>query len=237
MKILAIIPARSGSKSIPNKNLIKLNNHPLISYSIKFAKTEALIDRVVCSTDSKEIADVALRYGAEVPFLRPKSISRDNSTDIELILFTLRKLEKKKYYPDFIAYIRPTSPLRYKGMVCDAVKILKHNLMSDSVRSVSLVNHTPYKMWKINKSKLIPILKLKNILEPYNTIRQKLPLVYIQTGHLEIIKVKTIKKQKSITGKNIYPLIVKPEFLVDIDNYDDLHLATLKYKKLNCIKV
>jgi len=72
--ILAIIPARSGSKSIPNKNLIKLNNHPLISYSIKFAKTEPLIDRVVCSTDSKEIADVALKYGAEVPFLRPKSI-------------------------------------------------------------------------------------------------------------------------------------------------------------------
>jgi len=237
LKILAIIPARSGSKSIPNKNLIKLNNHPLISYSIKFAKTEPLIDRVVCSTDSKEIADVALKYGAEVPFLRPKSISRDNSTDIELILFTLKRLEKKNYYPDFVAYIRPTSPLRYEGMVCDAVKILKHNLMSDSVRSVSLVNHTPYKMWKIYKNKLVPILKLKNILEPYNTIRQKLPLVYLQTGHLEIIKVKTIKKQKSITGKNIYPLIVKPEFFVDIDNYEDLHLAKIKYEKLNCIKV
>ena len=117
-KILAIIPARSSSKSVKNKNIKKINNIPLIGYSINTAKKSKLINKIVVTTDSKKIKELALKFNAEVPFLRPKSIAKDNSRDIEFIKHTLKELKRRENYsPNVIVLLRPTLPFRNPTIV------------------------------------------------------------------------------------------------------------------------
>lgn len=125
MKIVAIIPARAGSTSIKNKNLIKIKNKPLISFPIIAAKKSKLINRVIVSTDSIRIKKVALKYGAEVPFLRPKKISGFLSKDIEYLKHCIKWLKKEKYFPDLIILLRPTTPFREIRVIDDAIKLIK----------------------------------------------------------------------------------------------------------------
>lgn len=239
MEILSIIPARGGSKGLPKKNILPLNGHPLIAYSIKASLNETKINRTICSTDSEEIAHIARKYGAEVPFLRPAKISNDTSTDLENFIYTLKKLRKEENYtPDLIVQLRPTSPLRKKSFISDAIELICSDKKIDSVRAISYPDHTPFKMWNINKKGFLkPILYLKDNPEPYNAQRQLLPIVYAQTGTVEVIKNSTILKKNSVTGNIIKPLFIDQNYFIDIDDEASFFLAEYMMNKIDCIKL
>ena len=237
-EVLAIIPARGGSKGIKNKNITNLNGSSLISYSIKAALESKLISRVICSTDSEIIAEEAIKHGAEVPFLRPDQISQDNSSDIEYFNHAIEWLKiNESYKPKLLVQLRPTSPLRNLEMIDEAIQIMIEDGSYDSLRAVSQPDHTPHKMWKlVKRNEMIPLLKLTGNKEPYNTNRQNLPEVYAQTGSIDITRPETLEKYKSMTGKKIYPFIMDERYFIDIDNIESLELAEIRMKRLNCIK-
>ena len=224
MKILAIIPARSGSKGIKNKNIKIFNNKPLIYWSINLAKRSKVINRIICSTDSPDIALKATNFGAETPFLRPENISGDLSTDYEFIRHCLEELEEKEgYKPDIIVQLRPTYPTRKIEILEKTINIFIENYDKyDSLRTIIKNEKSPYKMYSINNNKLLPLFKeINNIKEPYNRCRQELPETYLHNGYIDIMKYETVMKLKSVTGKRIYPFIMKKNEYNDIDTYED----------------
>ncbi len=239
MKILSIIPARSGSKGFLNKNILPLNGHPLIAYSIQASLIESKVSRTICSTDSEEIAEIAIKYGAEVPFLRPAKISSDTSTDLENFKYVLEKLKNEQdYQPDLIIQLRPTSPLRNETFIKKAIELATLEERIDSVRTISYPDHTPYKMWKIRKNgDLEPLLHLDGHPEPYNSQRQLLPTIYAQTGTIEVIKTSTILKKNSVTGDIIRPFFIDQNYFIDIDDEASFFLAEYMMKKIDCIRL
>ena len=238
IEVLAIIPARGGSKGIKDKNITNLNGSSLISYSIKAALESKLVSRVICSTDSRTIAKEAIKHGAEVPFLRPIELAQDNSTDIDCFRHATNWLsDVETYEPKLIIQLRPTSPIRNVDMIDKAIQIMIDEGSYDSLRAISEPDHTPYKMWKLNsKNDMKPLLELSDNNEPYNTNRQNLPEVYAQTGSIDITRPETINKYNSMTGKKIYPFIIDKRYFVDIDNIESLEIASIRMKRLNCIK-
>jgi CMP-N,N'-diacetyllegionaminic acid synthase len=228
MNILAIIPARAGSKGLPNKNILPLLCHPLISYSIKAGLDSKLINRVVVSTDSEKIAQISKDYGAEVPFIRPSKYSQDLSTDFEVFEHALNWLwENEQYKPDIIVQLRPTSPVRKIEIIDQCIeKCISSNC--DSLRVVTESPITPYKMWHIDDEHL-PMKQfsyIDGIFEPYNQPRQMLPKVYWQIGFLDVIKANTITLERSMTGSKILPFVVDNIFAIDIDNLQSFDLAS-----------
>lgn len=222
MNIIAIIPARGGSKGLPNKNIRLLIEHPLIAYSIKAAITSKYITRTIVSTDSPEIAQIAQTYGAEIPFIRPEAIAGDFSTDLEVFQHALNWLaEHENYRPDLVVQLRPTSPVRQVGIIDRCIQKLIDST-ADSLRVVTESPITPYKMWTIEEENkpMTPLLQLDSIDEPYNQPRQKLPKTYWQIGMLDVIRTNIITTQNSMSGKNILPHIVSNEFAVDIDDIE-----------------
>jgi YrbI family 3-deoxy-D-manno-octulosonate 8-phosphate phosphatase len=223
IEVLAIIPARGGSKSIPHKNIRLFAGYPLISYSIAAGLQAKSVNRTVVSTDDEEIAQISREYGAEVPFLRPAKYSQDNSQDFPVFQHALNWLaDEQNYHPDVVVQLRPTSPVRPHHCVDDAVKILLDHPHADSVRGVVMAGQNPYKMWHINpEGRLAPLIKVKGVEEAYNVPRQQLPDVYWQTGHIDAIRPKVILEKKSMSGKNIWPLVIDPLYTVDIDTLLD----------------
>lgn len=226
-EVLAIIPARGSSKSIPRKNIRNFAGFPLILWSIAAAKQSELVTRVIVSTDDKEIAEISRKFGAEVPFIRPKKLALDNTPDLPVFQHTLKWLEKHEgYKPDVVVHLRPTSPIRPAGMVDRAIEILLAHKDADSVRGVVPAGENPYKMWhlKDENSPMENLLEVEGIDESYNAPRQILPPIYWQTGHIDAIHTETIIKG-SMSGKNIYPLIIDTSFKVDIDTQYDWNRA------------
>lgn len=220
---LAIIPARGGSKGIPRKNIRNFAGYPLIAWSIAAAKQSASVTRVIVSTDDEEIAAVARQFGAETPFLRPAEFAQDNSTDLPVFVHALKWLDEHEgYKPDVVVQLRPTSPIRPRGLVDKAIEILRAHPDADSVRGVVSAGQNPHKMWRLTdeNSPMKNLLDVEGIEEPYNAPRQILPPVYWQTGHIDAIRAETILNG-SMSGKNIYPLIIDSVFTVDIDNLQD----------------
>lgn len=220
-EVLAIIPARGGSKSIPRKNIKYFSGHPLLAYSIASAFHSKNVTRVLVSTDDPEIAAIARIYGAEVPFLRPAALSRDDSTDYGLFVHAVNWLKKKEgYSPDLIMQLRPTSPLRPPGLVDAAIKMLQADSKADSVRTVTAPRQNPYKMWTQKREGYLKPLIMMNQKEPYNLPRQKLPNVFWQTGHIDVFRLATLVQKRSLTGQYILPLCVEAKYCVDIDTYE-----------------
>ncbi len=223
-EILALIPARGGSKGIPRKNIRTFAGYPLIAWSIAAAKQASCVTRVIVSTDDPEIAAVAQEFGSETPFLRPSELAEDNTTDLPVFEHALHWLEEKEdYQPDIIIQLRPTSPIRPKNCVDSAVKILVEHVDADCVRGVVPAGQNPHKMWRFNgvDRPMKPLIQVEGIAEPYNAPRQILPPVYWQTGHIDAIRISTIIQKKSLTGDVIYPLVIDPRYTVDIDNLSD----------------
>lgn len=221
---LAIIPARGGSKGIPRKNIRSFAGYPLIAWSIAAAKQSKAVTRIIVSTDDEEIADAARQWGAETPFLRPAELAQDNTTDLPVFEHALKWLEEDEgYRPDVVVQLRPTSPIRPKDMVDDAVRILLEHDDADCVRGVVPAGQNPFKMWLFSgvDKPLNPLLTVDEIAEPYNAPRQILPPTYWQTGHIDAIRVETISKKKSLTGDVIYPLVIDSKYTVDIDTLPD----------------
>lgn len=235
MNILAIIPARGGSKSIPRKNIKALGGVPLISYSIAAALSSQHVTRTIVSTDDEEIAAVARKWGAEVPFLRPAALAGDHSLDIEAFQHALGWLaENEGYTPDIVVQLRPTSPLRPPDCVDRAVELLLNDAEADSVRGVVPSGQNPYKMWRIPEAggAMIPLLEI-DLPEPYNQPRQKLPPTYWQTGHIDAIRTRVITEQDSMSGERILPLVLDPRYTIDIDNELDWDRAEWMLRRLS----
>jgi N-acylneuraminate cytidylyltransferase len=223
-RVFALIPARGGSKSIPKKNIFEIGGHPLIAYSIASALQAKSIDKVIVSTDDPEIARIAENYGAEVPFLRPHEISQDDTPDFPVFEHALNWLESnERYIPDIIVHLRPTSPLRPKGLIDRAVRIFIENPGIDCVRGVVESEENPFKMWLIDKNGFMKPLMEGWFREPYNMPRQKLPKTYWQTGHIDVIGINAIKEKRSLTGTRILPIFIEREYCIDIDKIEHLY--------------
>ncbi len=226
LEVLAVIPARGGSKGIPRKNIRDFAGYPLIAYSIAAATQSKLVTRTIVSTDDEEIAAVARQYGAETPFLRPAEFAQDNTTDLPVFQHVLSWLkEHEGYIPDVVVQLRPTSPVRPLTCVDDAVNLLLSHPDADSVRGVVEADQCPYKMWLIDSSSgtMSPLIGVEGIPEAYNAPRQKLPKAFWQIGHIDAIRPRAIVEQNSMSGKVIMPLIMDPRFTVDLDNLRDWH--------------
>ena len=234
-KILGVIPARSGSKSLPNKNIKMCNGKPLLAYSIEHAKQSKYINRIIISTDSPEYARIAGEYGAEIPFIRPQEISRDDSTDFEVFWHGLNFLkEKESYSPDILVHLRPTFPIRNPNDIDAMIKIAIENADIDSVRSVIPSPLTPYKMWHKKEDNVITPVAVCDLEEAYNAPRQILPVVYFQNACIDVIRTATILEKKSVTGDKISGYV--QDFCFDIDSEYDFARAEFfleLYDKIN----
>jgi N-acylneuraminate cytidylyltransferase len=226
-EILAIIPARGGSKAIPHKNIRPFAGYPLIAFSIAAALQAETVTRVLVSTDDEEIAEIACRYGAETPFLRPAELAADRTTDLPVFQHALTWLEDNEHYrPDIVLHLHATTPVRPLGCVDQAVRRLLDQPQADCVRSVVEAEQNPHKMWCIDREtgRMTPLLTVPGIAEPYNAPRQSLPPVYWQTGHVNAIRPAAIWGG-SMTGKVILPIVIDPRYLVDIDTPADWEYA------------
>jgi len=231
MNILAVIPARGGSKGIPRKNLVPVAGKPLISYSIAHALRSKLITRTIVSTEDLEIAEVSKKFGAEVPFLRPASLAEDHVLDIPVFQHVLNDLKKNEdYIPEIVVHLRPTAPFRKEGWIDNAVTALIENSKADSLRSVSEVVQHPYRMFNISSDQFLnPIMKREHP-EPYLLRRQDLPKIYYYNCVIDITRPNTIFNKNSMTGDKIIPFIMNPDDVFDIDTPRDLEWANFFLK-------
>ena len=225
--ILALIPARGGSKGLPGKNLRPLLGRPLLAYSVAAAKSSRLITRTICSTDDTAIAAAARAYGAETPFLRPAELSQDETLDLPVFQQALAWLEKNENWrADIIVQLRPTSPARPAGLVDQAVQMLLDDPQATAVRSICPAPANPFKMWRLDQGGpyMRNLLDVPGNPEPYNSPRQILPQAWWQTGMIDVARADIIR-EGSMTGARILPLKVEAEWAIDIDDAAALERA------------
>lgn len=222
-KVLAIIPARSGSKSVKDKNIREMNKKPMLAYSIEHAKASKYIDRVIVSTDSEKYAKIARNYGAETPFLRPSEISMDDSLDLEVFQHALSYLEREEgYIPDLVVQLRPTYPIRNVEDIDNIIEQMLADETIDSIRCIARAKEIAYKMWhKDSNGRLTPIMK--EIKECYNMPRQELPVVYYQNACIDVIRTPVITKKNSMSGDCIVGYEMEHNF--DIDTEEEFQKA------------
>lgn len=219
-EILAIIPARSGSKSVKDKNIRIMNGRPMLAYSIEHALRSKLINRVIVSTDSPLYQQIAHEHGAETPFLRPAGLSGDSSLDIEVFDHALRWLwEQEGYHADLCVHLRPTHPVRDPEDIDKMLSILLEDPTIDSVRSVSPARQTPYKMWLFagNDPDIMSPLVTCGVPEAYNAPRQKLPQAYMQNACIDVMRTSTILENHSMTGDRIAGYKMQYDFDIDTE--------------------
>jgi CMP-N,N'-diacetyllegionaminic acid synthase len=222
-QVLAIVPARGGSKGFPGKNIHPLLQKPLIAWSIECALQSPSINRVIVSTDSEDIARISRQYGAEVPFMRPAQLAMDDTTDLPVYQHTLNWLAQyEKYLPDVIVWLRPTAPLRTSQDIEDAIKLLLDNT-PDWVRSVCPVEHHPYWMYKTDDNTLVSFIEGIKI-EQYLR-RQLLPPAYRLNGAVEVTWRSTIMEKELLYCGHMKAHIMPLERSVDIDHPIDLQIA------------
>lgn len=227
--ILCIIPARGGSKGVPKKNIKDLNGNPLIHYSIVTSQESTYINKIIVSTDSQEIADVAEKLGVSVPFLRPKEISIDTSLDIEYIKHTLLWLEKNQAYKaDYIVLLRPTTPIRKAIEIDKALEILSNNTLASSLRSSHKAAETPLKWFKTKDGFYTPICS-EITLADTNQPRQAFEDVYIPNGYVDILKTETVQKNSNMYGEKI--LHFETVHSYEIDTMEDFEFIEYKIKR------
>jgi N-acylneuraminate cytidylyltransferase len=216
-EILALIPARGGSKSIPRKNLLPLAGRPLIAYSIEQALASRFVTRTVVSTDDDEIAAVAREWGAELPFRRPAELAQDDSTDLDVFRHALRWLrEHERYECDLVVHLRPTGPVRRVERIDEAIALMLADPAAHSLRSVSWPVQTPYKMWRIVDGMLQPLLRLPGIADAHSRPRQSLPEVFWQNGYVDVVRPEVVLERGSMTGERVLPFVVQePVFEID----------------------
>jgi CMP-N-acetylneuraminic acid synthetase len=219
--VLAIIPARGGSKAVPRKNVRILANNPLIAYSIFCALGSATIDRVIVSTDDAEIADVARAYGAGVPFLRPGDLAQDLTPDLPVFEHALGWLtEHEGFEPDLVVHLRPTSPIREAADIDGAARLLARRPDADSVRGVSLAPVSPFKMYRVREDGYLRPLLLEEDPTAHNAPRQSLPPCYRGNGAIDVTRRLTITEQRSMTGWKVLPWVVDGR-CVDLDTQEE----------------
>lgn len=225
-KILAIIPARGGSKGIPDKNIRNICGKPLISWTIEQAKNCEYIDKVLVSTDDEEIAEISRIYGVEVPFLRPKELAKDDSPTIDAILHSLNFLEEINYIPEIVVLLQPTSPLRLVKDINNSIEQFLEKKY-DSIISVCNFDHSPYWSLRIDSDYLNPAFGE----DYFETRRQDLPILYHPNGAIFISNPSNLKMFKSFLCEKAGAYIMPSERSFDIDNELDFLLVEFLMKK------
>lgn len=225
MNICTIITARGGSKGIPRKNIKLLNGKPVIAYSIEPSISSGLIKNTYVTTEDSEISEVSKEYGAEI-INRPSHLSEDTSTSVDVILHALDYLEKNNDLPDFFVLLQPTSPLRSKEDIENAIYLFTKN-ECDALISVCEIDHTSMLSLTIENNFLKPTCD-ENFL---NTRRQELPNYYCPNGAIYIITPKSLRKNKTFYPKRTIPYIMPKERSVDLDTEFDFKLAEFLLKK------
>ncbi len=234
MEVLAIIPARGGSKGIPFKNIKLLNGIPLLEYTTSSAIKSKFINRIVLSTDEKKIAELGIHLGVEVPFLRPHYLAKDDTPSLPVFINTLQELQKVDgYKPDIIIILQPTSPLRSSKHIDEALELyLSSNC--DSLVSICEVPHNmnPFSVMKCNSENI-----LENFLDfdESNNLRQKKPIFFARNGAaIYICNYNCLMKKKSIYGDSIIGYKMDKISSIDIDDEIDWQIASLFIsKKMN----
>lgn len=233
MLIYSIIPARSNSKAIISKNIKPLNGFPLLAYSIAASKLIKGISRTIVSTNSPEIAELAKKYGAESPFLRPEKFCRDSSNDLDAIGHALRWLEKNEgKTPDLVVYLRPTTPLRDPSLVGVAIKQMQKNPKATSLRSAHILAEPPQKMYQLNKTGFFVGFFPNHPKPEYCGIpRQLFPQAYHPNGYVDIVRNDFIKKSgyKLCFGEKILPFITP--IVTEIDLPEDFEYLEYYLRK------
>lgn len=231
-KVLGLILARGGSKSIPKKNIKLLGGKPLIARTIEKAQVAKYIDRLILSTDDFEIAEVAKKYGCQVPFMRPKELAQDDTPDWPVFEHALAWLkENENWQPDFIVHLRPTHPFRKTSDIDKAIEMLAGNPQADSVWTVGKPPVTPYKMFSLDSAGFLkPVLTIPGEEETFNWPRQKLPQAYNHYGQVDAARYETIMKKKSMCGEKILPLFLQGE-VFDLDSLLDWEFAEFMIQK------
>ena len=233
-QVVALIPARGGSKGIKKKNITLLNGKPLIYYTIAAAKKSKFITRIIVSTDDEKIKRVAIKYGAEVPFMRPKKFSGDRVLDYQVILHAVKKLKLNlnKKSNDILVFLRPTMPLRsYKDIDVGLKEIMfKKNI--NCVRSVRKSSFAPYLIRKLDKNNYLKPLINKNIFKKAAVRRQDLPQTYIPDCYVDAIKINYLMKEKKFPPSKMKAINSVTKYFVDIDTKEDINFAEIlmKYK-------
>ena len=229
--MIAIIPARSGSKGVPGKNIKLLGGIPLFAFSIIVAKMMPSVSRVIVSTDSEEYAEIAKDYGAEVPFLRPNEISGDKSTDFDLFLHALNWFkENENLIPEYILHLRPTTPLRVPQIMEDAVKLFNENKnLASSLRSGHSAPESPYKWFLKDDNNYFKGLRDGLTTEKVNLPRQSFPSVYIPDGYIDILKSSVILTTGTLHGDKM--LVFESPFCVEVDTKDDFDYLEFQIQK------
>ena len=226
--ILAIIPARGESKGIKNKNIVNFCGKPLIYWTIKAAQNSKYIDRVIVSTDSKRIREIAEKYDVQRNSLRPKKYSTDYATTLSVLKYEIKKQEKKNYYPDIIVTLQPTSPLRNAHHVDSALKLFLKNKRADSLVSCVEVPHNfnPESLMRIKGKYLVEVKKNNN-----NYSRQLKDTLYARNGAAIYISKRSII-EKQLFNDNTIPFKMDRMVSIDIDSEDDLIMGSVFYEYL-----
>jgi CMP-N,N'-diacetyllegionaminic acid synthase len=220
---IALIPARSGSERVPQKNVRTLARHPLLAYAIATARQAEVFDRVVCSTDSSEIAEVARRYGADVPFLRPAEYATATSPDIEWITNTLERLDERY---DLFAIVRATNPFRGPDALRRGIEQLLATPEADSIRAVELVKQHPGKMWLVEGRTMRPLLDQSHLDVAWHAGQyQALPEVYVQNSALEIAWTRVVFATGTREGRTVAPFFTTGHEGFNIDDEEDWERA------------
>ena len=240
MNILAVIPARSGSKSVPHKNIRDICGKPMIAYSIEHALSSKYINRVIVSTDSEEYAEISRQYGAEVPFIRPAEYATDTALDFDVFKHALTYLRDiEGYAPDIVVQLRPTYPIRRIEDIDNMIEICMQDEAIDSVRSMSKATEVPYKMWLFdedvndglsetmdtgntgNATRNSSYVKVKPLIdsipECYNMPRQQLPVVYYQNACIDVFRPRVVLEKNSMSGDVIYGYKMEENFDIDTE--------------------
>ncbi len=231
--IVAIIPARGGSKGVPKKNIADLGGYPLIAYSIVAAQMVKSVNRVIVSTDSSEIANIAQKFGAEVPFLRPPELAQDRSTDWDIFTHAINWFQDNEGVPpDLWVHLRPTTPLRDPFEVEKAVNLFVKHSSATSLRSAHELAEPPHKMFRIREEGYLEGF-FPNDPRPeyYNLPRQMFPKAYQPNGYVDIIRTDFFVRERMLHGPRILGFITP--FTIEVDIREDLERLAFQISRDN----
>lgn len=223
--VVGLIPARSGSKGVPHKNLREIQGKSLLEWSIAASVATSLITRTIVSTNSEQYAEVAKNAGAEIPFLRPEAISSDTSTDKEFVLHALDFFDKEGKIPDLVVHLRPTTPFRDPQVVNEAIQVaLLVGSRATAIRSVHVMSESAYKSFELGEDgRLVTVFTGLHALDHANEARQTYPLTYSPNGYVDIIFPGYIRKSGNLHGDNVLPFITTDT--IEIDGESDMEVA------------
>jgi len=227
MKTIALIPARGGSKGVPGKNIKPLGGYPLISYSIAAARMSQEIDRVIVSTDSKEIAEISRRFGAEVPFFRPAQYAQDQSPDADFVIHALDWFEKNEgETPEYLVHLRPTTPFRDPAVVDEGIRQTRRSVAANSMRSAHPAGESPFKWFLLNEQGNFTGIFSGYSNDSLNDPRQGFPQVYIPNGYVDVLRASFVRSAGKIHGDNMRGFVTP--VCSEVDTQEDF--AYLEYE-------